>query len=289
MTLRQLDHYQILGRLGEGFIYKGQDSRTGDLVAIKVLPAFMRSDVGLRARFEREVKVEQSIEHPNLARFHEVAETAVNDPELVGSAGDTAGRAQVLYLVHEYVEGANLATLMEGGQLPIREAIQTVIQVTDALSTVHQAGLVHRNVNPENIRITPAGVVKLLDFGLVKVLKEEVTAQDYKTSAGQLLGTAPYLAPEQVRGEEVDARTDLFAVGVLLYQMISGQPPFPHTNLLGYFHAILEENPTPLTQLRSEASAELESLVRRLLSKAPSDRYQSAVDLGQDLSALVPR
>lgn len=291
MALQQIASYEILERLSDGFVYKARDSRDGTVVALKVLPAFMRSQEAL-TRFEREIKVERAMEHPNLVRFHDVGQAIVTDPELVGSAADASGQGRVFFLAKEYVSGKSLKTLLEERQhrLPLALAINVVIQIAEGLGVVHSHGIVHRNVNPNNVHLSDQGEVKLLDFGLVKILKDEIASQaqhQFKTASGQLVGTAPYMAPEQIRGENVDARSDLFSLGVLLYHMVTGAYPFPHENLLDYFHAIDSEAPKPMAELDPQIPPELDRIVSKLLAKDPVNRYASTADVVSDLSELL--
>lgn len=291
MAPEQIGSYEILSRLSDGFVYKARDTRNGAVVALKVLPAWMRSQEAL-SRFEREIKVERAMEHKNLVRFHDVGQAIVTDPDLVGSAADASGQGRVFFLAKEYVEGKSLKALLEERQhrLPLALAINVAIQVAEGLGVVHSHGIVHRNVNPNNVHVSDGGEVKLLDFGLVKILKDEIASQSksqFKTASGQLIGTAPYLAPEQIRGEGVDARSDLFSLGVLLYHMVTGSFPFPHENLLDYFHAIDSEPPKPMAESVAEVPKELDRIVSKLLAKEPADRYASTSELIADLSEFL--
>jgi serine/threonine-protein kinase len=242
-----------------------------------------------RARFEREIKVEQHIRHENLARFIEVGAALVDDPELVGSASDDSGRAMVIYLVREWIEGQDLSSRLAAGPLPVPTALDVARQVALGLAAIHERGVIHRNVNPESIRLTKDGKVKLLDFGMVKILKDELDSKGYKTAAGKLLGKAPYLSPEQIKGQQVDIRTDLFSLGILLYEMITGRTPFPHSNLLEYFHALDEGEPRPLADVVPGISGDIEKTTAKLLAKEPADRYESAAVTARELEALAKR
>lgn len=289
MPLEQLDHFQILERLKGEFVYKARDTHSGETVAIKLQRSGPGTDAELKARFEREIKVERMIDHPNVARFHHVGVTQVSDRELGRATGATsrASESTVIYLVKEYVEGETLRALLDRGRPSISKTLEIAMQIARGLDSLHAHGIVHRDVQPESIRITANGVVKLVDFNLVKIIEEESTAtESFQTQMGSPVGTSTYFAPEQIMCEEVDAATDLFGLGVLMYEMLTGDLPFPMTNLVDYFRAVLNDPPTPITELRPDIPPELGEIVHRLLEKEMANRYHLAAQLAVDLARL---
>lgn len=292
MTLHRLAHYEILERLGEGerFVYRAADPRRGTDVVLKILPAWMSQDPANLVRFRREVQVEEVLDHPNLVTLFTVGTATVDDPELVGPASDPAGQAEVSFMVMEYVEGEDLRQRLRRGPLSYQETLDIMTQVLSGLRAMHAVGVIHRNLNPGNIRITPQGHVKLLDFRLAKLITSKPTrsrdSERFHTDSGEVLGTIPYVAPEQFHGFEADRKSDLYSLGVLLYEMLSGRVPFPYKDLLDYFHALESENPTPLGELLPGIPSRLESLVHRLLATDPAQRYPAVDPLLEDLIAV---
>lgn len=285
--LLRLGDYQILQRVGDSFVYRAQDTRNERVVALKVLPAWKHSSEAL-TRFEREVKVESSIEHPNLARFYELGRERVNDPELVGSAGDTSGAAHVFFFSREWIDGRSVDALLKGHRPPLALSISIAIQAAEGLGALHAHDVVHRNIHPSTVYLADDNMVKLVDFGLVKILKEEASGdRAYQTSVTQMIGTAGYIAPEQFRGQPVDARSDLFAIGVLLYEMIAGRRPFPTEELLQYFRALEKDEPPDLSELAPAVPKELARIAGKLVARDPDRRYQSAAELARELSAVL--
>ncbi len=248
-----------------GEVYRARDTRLSRSVAIKVLPTEFAADVRLRARFEQEAKTISALNHPHICTLHDV------------------GRENgVDYLVMEYCEGQTLADRLERGALPLDQVLQYGIEIADALSRAHRASIVHRDLKPSNIMITKSGV-KLLDFGLAKMHIEsspaESTAQ-LVSEEGRLLGTIQYMAPEVLAGREADARSDIFALGLVLYEMLTGKPAFPGTSKAGVMAAILEREPQPLGET---IPTTLEHVIRKCLSKQPDERWESAYDVAEQL------
>jgi eukaryotic-like serine/threonine-protein kinase len=277
---RGVGHYKVmslLGRGGMGEVHLAQDTRLGRRVALKLLPAQFIEDEDRLHRFEREARAASSLNHPNIITIHEV--------------GQADG---VHFIVTEFIEGETLRQQMAVAKMSLREALDVGIQVTSALGAAHSAGIVHRDIKPENIMLRPDGLVKVLDFGLAKLAELQSSATDtgspavlgVETKTGLILGTGSYMSPEQVRGLKVDARTDIFSLGVVLYEMIAGHAPFEGATTSDVIAAILKEEPAPLGQYWREAPAELEWVVKKSLAKDREERYQTIKDFQIDLKRL---
>jgi TolB-like protein len=262
----------LLGRGGMGDVYRARDTRLGREVAIKVLPAGVAADAERLARFEREARTVAVLNHPNIVVLYSVE--------------DEDG---VRFLTMELVEGDSLDLHVVPGGLPVGRVLELGIALADALGAAHARGVVHRDLKPANVVLTREGRVKVLDFGLAKLGAEEAgqasggATVSPLSHVGQVMGTVPYMAPEQVRGEAVDARTDLFALGILLYEMATGQRPFTGATPADVSSAILRDAPEPLTRVRSELPGDLERVVSRCLEKSPDARVQTALDVGNEL------
>ena len=270
----RLGPFEILAPLGAGGmgeVYRARDTRLDRTVAIKLLPSELVSAPGRRVeRFRHEARAIARITHPNICTLHDIGED--------GSA---------IFLVMEYVEGATLARRLEDGPLPLPLALRTAIQIADALDHAHRHGVVHRDLKPGNIMLTRDSV-KLLDFGLAKLKErdEQVPTEATKsalTDAGTIVGTVPYMAPEQIEGHEVDARTDIFSFGVVLYEMVCGRRPFAGDSRASLMAAIVAAEPPALSSLQPRTPASLERLILRCLAKDPDDRWQTARDLAAEL------
>lgn len=284
-----LGHYKILDTLGAGGmgeVYLAQDSRLGRKVAIKMLPDALSPDAlsmnseRLR-RFRQEARAASATNHPNILTIHEVGEI------------DGAN-----YIVTEFVDGETLRKRMQGERLPLDAALDIAIQVGSALEAAHEAGIAHRDIKPENIMLRRDGIVKVLDFGIAKLVErerrpegtEKDSASYFETETGMVIGTAPYMSPEQARGEkEIDARTDIFSLGVVLYEMIVGQSPFASNTFAETVASILHLDPPSLRARRDDVPPELEKIVAQALSKRREDRYQTARELRADLVSLKRR
>src|SRR5215831_5759163 len=277
---QQIGVYQILaplGRGGMGVVYRAHDERLNRDVAIKVLPAEFARDANRIGRFEQEARATSALNHPNILTIHDI--------------GSHEGS---LYIVEELLEGENLRALLRSGALPVKQALEFAQQITAGLSAAHEKGVIHRDLKPENLFVTIDGRLKILDFGLAKLKPSTpVNGADSQsptpkplTNPGTVMGTALYMSPEQARGLEVDARTDIFSVGVVLYEMIAGQSPFADATTVDVIAAILEREPPPLQRYAREAPRELDHIVSRALRKDREERYQNIKDLLLDLKDL---
>ena len=274
LTGHRLRVYQIgdvIGAGGMGEVYRARDTTLGRDVAIKVLPSEWLSDPGRRARFEREARVLASLNHPNIANIHEL---------------DTS--TEVPALVMELVEGETLRDRIRQGPIPIRELLPLARQMADALEAAHDAGVVHRDFKPENVKITPTGTIKVLDFGIATILRDRgdaPTVAEHRTKEGTVLGTAPYMSPEQARGKTVDRRTDIWAFGCVLYEMTIGRRAFAGDTWSETLAAILERDPD-WQAFPGSTPAALVGLIRRCLDKDPRQRLRDMGDARLELESL---
>jgi len=273
----RLGPYEIIAPLGAGGmgeVYRARDPRLKRDIAIKVLPQDVASSPERLARFEREATTVAGLNHPNIVVLHSIEE-----------ADGTR------FLTMELVDGGSLDRSIVPGGLPVARVIELGVAMADALTAAHEKGVVHRDLKPANVMLTKDGRVKVLDFGLARVAtpgsSADLTRAMTQTSeGGQVVGTVPYMAPEQVRGEGVDARSDLFALGIVLYELASGKRPFTGETAVDVSHAILREAPKPLASLRRDLPSDLDRIVSRCLEKNPRDRMQSALDVANELRRL---
>ncbi len=277
---RHLGPYEILGSAGAGGmgeVYKARDTRLDREVAIKVLHAKVANSADIKERFEREAKVIAGLNHPNICTLFDI--------------GSEDG---VDYLVMEYIEGETLSERLEKGPLPKEELLSVAIQIADALDKAHKQGLVHRDLKPGNVMLTKEGS-KLLDFGLAKfqpqagfldALSSAETRTTPLTTQGAIIGTLQYMSPEQLEGEEADARSDIFAFGATLYQMATGQNAFEGKSRASLIASVLKEQPRAISEITSLVPIALEKVIRQCLSKDPDQRWQSAGDLKRSLSLI---
>jgi hypothetical protein len=275
----KLDHYEVvalIGAGGMGEVYRARDSRLGRDVAVKLLPAQLRSDPARLRRFEKEARTAGALNHPGLLS---VFDFGVHD------CGP--------YLVTELLEGTTLADKLRSGRLTVRKAIDYATQIALALASAHDAGVVHRDIKPGNLFVTTDDRVKILDFGIAKALEQPVEpaastmTANQDTAEGAILGTAGYMAPEQVRGVALDHRADIFALGVVLYEMLSGTAPFSKERPIDRALATLNDDPPSLVASRPEISGPVDLIVRRCIEKDRAQRFQSARDLAFALQALA--
>jgi len=273
-----LGPYDIVGELGAGGmgeVYKARDTRLDRTVAIKVLPSAMAVDPERRARFEREAKAVAALNHPNIVTIHAVEEVD-----------------GLPFFTMEYVEGQTLAHTIPPRGFPLDALLRIATPITDAIGAAHQRGILHRDMKPANVMLTPEGRVKVLDFGLAK-LGEAATNPDARmqptvetTGEGRVLGTVAYMSPEQAEGKDLDQRSDVFSLGVLLFEMATGQRPFKGDTSVSVISSILKDSPSSVTDLRPDLPRELARILKRALNKDPEHRYQTAKDLRNDLQEL---
>jgi serine/threonine protein kinase len=273
----KLGPYEIvspLGAGGMGEVYKARDTRLDRTVAVKVLSSQLSATPEMRQRFEREAKTISQLSHPHICALHDV-----------GREGETE------YLVMEYLEGETLADRLLKGPLPLEQTLRFGMQIADALDKAHRQGIVHRDLKPGNVMLTKTGV-KLLDFGLAKAVAParsplEVTSLPTQgapvTREGTLLGTVQYMAPEQLEGKEADARTDIFALGIVLYEMATGKKAFSGATQASLISSILRDEPAAISQVQPMSPPSLDRIVQTCLAKDPEDRWQSAADVKREL------
>src|SRR5271155_4942089 len=277
----KLGPYEIvspLGAGGMGEVYRARDTRLDRDVAIKVLLTNMASDPSLRQRLEREAKAVSKLSHPHICTLHDIGHQDGID-----------------FIVMELVEGESLEQRLLKGPLPADQVIRYAAQIADALAKAHKRGFTHRDLKPANIMLAKSGA-KLMDFGLAKqsgpaplatALTEMTMDQAKLTSEGSIVGTFQYMAPEQLEGKEADARTDIFAFGELIHEMVTGKPAFSGKSRASLIAAILTTEPPSISELQPLAPATLERVVRKCLAKDPDDRWQSASDLASELNWML--
>ena len=293
-TLIGLDlaHYRILDQIGEGgmgVVYKARDTHLDRLVALKVLPGDKVADPDRKRRFVRGAKAASALNHPNIITIHDIA---------AAMPGGAAQVEPVDFIAMEYIEGRSLGQVIAAGSLSVEEALGYAVQIAAGLAAAHAAGIVHRDIKPANIMVTASGStgghqgqIKILDFGLAK-LSERALEPDSptqtagaRTEDGAILGTVAYMSPEQAEGKALDARTDIFSFGCVLYEMLARQRPFQGESNLSILTAILHRQPTPLKKLRPDVPARLQDILSRALERDRDRRYPSAAELRHDLVA----
>ena len=276
---RRLGAFEILGPLGAGGmgeVYRAKDTRLDRTVALKVLPSELSANPVLRERLEREAKAISGLAHPHICTLHDVGQDDGID-----------------YLVMEYLEGETLAERLQKGPLPLEQALQCAIEIAEALDAAHRQGVVHRDLKPGNVMLTKSGA-KLLDFGLAKLREGEPSDPATSASAiptehrplteiGTILGTYPYMAPEQLEGKDTDGRADLFAFGAMLHEMVTGRRAFDGESRASLIAAIMEREPPPVSTLQPLSPPGLDHVVKTCLAKDPDDRWQSAPDVASEL------
>jgi serine/threonine protein kinase/Tol biopolymer transport system component len=275
---KNVGHYQIIslvGKGGMGEVYRARDTKLDRIVALKILPEEMSANVERMRRFSREAKAASALNHPNVAHIYEI--------------GEVAG---VSFIAMEYVEGQTLAAKINGQPLEASEIVEIGSQIADALDEAHGKGITHRDIKPANVMLNERGQVKVLDFGLAKITQfsAQAVASDIstmaKTAPGVVMGTVPYMSPEQALGREVDHRSDLFSLGVVFYEMATGRLPFAGTSTSEILDRLLHAQPEAMARFNYDVPAELERIVRKCLEKDRERRYQSARELLVDLKNL---
>ncbi|HEY3122909.1 MAG TPA: serine/threonine-protein kinase [Thermoanaerobaculia bacterium] len=286
MTNRTISHYQVQEKLGEGgmgVVYRALDTHLDRTVAIKLLRPEAVGDPEHKWRFVREAKAASALNHPNIVTIYDI---------------DSADGVD--FIAMEYVEGQPLDRVIAGRRMSIEEALSYSVQIAGALSAAHAAGIVHRDIKPANLMASAAGHIKVLDFVLAKLIERTELDEDAPTASagsslppqtrgGVILGTLSYMSPEQAEGKPVDARSDVFSFGAVLYEMLAGRRPFLGDSQLSTLTAILRDSPPSLKTLRSDVPADLERILARCLEKSRDARYASAAELRDDLRAFQSR
>jgi serine/threonine protein kinase len=276
----QVNQYKILEKIGsggQGTVYKALDTKLHRTVVIKILPPELTARTANFKRFEREAQLCSQLDHPNICTIYDFHEAN-----------------GVFYIAMQYVEGKNVRQLVAGRPLELKSALSIAIQVTDALAFAHSKNIIHRDIKAGNVMVTESGQAKILDFGLAKLLEDEVT-DDQKgvdrtqiTELGIPYGTATYAAPEQAKGERADARSDIFSTGVLLYEMLTGIWAFQGKTVIDVRHQVLYGTPKPLAEMRKDPlPPQLQNIVDKALQKNPKDRYQKISQMRDDLRAVL--
>ncbi|HEV1994999.1 MAG TPA: protein kinase [Candidatus Acidoferrum sp.] len=271
-----LGRYRLTGKIGAGGmgeVYQGQDLRLGREVAIKVLPPGALQDENARSRFRREAELLCKLNHPNIATVYDFERQGDSD-----------------FLVMEYIRGETLSDRLCAGPLPEKDVLRLGLQLADGIAAAHEHGVIHRDLKPGNLRVTPDGWLKILDFGLARAIKPAIenNATQTATQTTDVEGTLRYMAPEQLRGQTIDGRSDIYAVGSILYEMTTGQVPFDDKLTTALVEAILHQPPRPPRQLNSSISPRLEDIILKCMEKDSGNRYQSAKELAVDLRRLAP-
>ena len=313
MASQTISHYLIISKLGQGGmgeVYKAQDTMLERPVALKILPESLVQDPDRVRRFVQEAKSASALNHPNIVTIYETGEvtasigqddsTAASGAD--GHSGELARTGTVHYIAMEFVDGTTLYSKIHREKIPLKKLLQYMSQAADGLAKAHGAGIVHRDLKPENIMVTEDDYVKVLDFGLAKLVEPEglaaaqpgshefeeaPTAVMQQSRAGMVMGTVGYMSPEQVQGKPVDQRSDIFSFGCILYEAATGNRPFEGDSLIDSLHKIVYAPAPPIAELNPAAPAELQRIVRKSLSKDPAERYQSIRDLNIDLKELI--
>ncbi|MGB8236196.1 MAG: serine/threonine-protein kinase, partial [Pseudolabrys sp.] len=275
-----IGHYRIeslIGVGGMGEVYLARDERLGRKAALKFLPDSLTTDETQLSRFKNEARTASALNHPNILTVYEI-----------GAEGN------VHFIATEFIEGVTLRVALASGRMSAHGALEIAVQVASALAAAHDAGVVHRDIKPENIMLRPDGYVKVLDFGIAKLTERRRASDDHRvettallqTRPGLVLGTAHYMSPEQVRGQKVDARSDIWSLGVVLYEIVTGNPPFRGETPSDCIGAILTAEPVPLSSVSPDVPAKVESILQKALRKNTDERYQTIKEMLAELRSL---
>ncbi|MEP6913173.1 MAG: protein kinase [bacterium] len=282
----KLGRYEIRSKIGAGGmgeVYLAQDTKLDRKVALKVLPENLKIDEQARRRFAQEARATSALNHPHIVTIYDVASEDHRD-----------------FIAMEFVEGETLRTLLTRGKVEIKRAVEFAAQVASAQAAAHQQGVIHRDIKPDNLMVTERGQIKILDFGLAKLVEKQRgmaglselttafmdTGRRGETAAGTIMGTVSYMSPEQARGEKLDHRTDIFSLGVVLYELLTSRQPFESKSAIDTLHAIINQEPPPIAEINPQAPPELADILGKALAKEPAERYQHAGDFELDLRRL---
>src|SRR6476619_4379075 len=277
---KSIGHYRIeslIGVGGMGEVYLARDERLGRKAAVKLLPDSLTTDETQLGRFKNEARTASALNHPNILTVYEI---------------DAEGNVQ--FIATEFIEGMTLRAALAPGRMSAHRALEIAVQVASALAAAHDAGVVHRDIKPENIMLRPDGYVKVLDFGIAKLTERRRASDDHRvettallqTRPGLVLGTANYMSPEQARGQKVDARSDIWSLGVVLYEMVAGNPPFRGETPSDCIAAILTAEPAPVSSISPDLPTKLESILQKALRKNTDERYQTIKEMLAELRSL---
>jgi eukaryotic-like serine/threonine-protein kinase len=274
MIGKSIAQYRIveeLGRGGMGMVYKAHDTQLDRPVVLKLLMSERLADEESRRRFLREARLASALDHPNICTIYEIQETG-----------------GYFFIAMQFVEGETLKEAIDSRPLPLQTVISVALQIADAMAAAHSRGIIHRDIKPQNIMLTPRGQAKILDFGLAKSLDEADSSHGTDlTEMGSPLGTPSYMSPEQIEGERVDRRSDIFSFGIVLFEMVTGRKPFVEKNRIDLLHAICRDPAPEVARFTPSSPGQLQGIIDHAMAKHPADRYQTTDELLADLKRLA--